>query len=146
MIRQARPEELEALSALALRSKAHWGYSAAFMLACRDELTVTSDLLPDTFVKETATGIVGFYSLSSCGAEAELELLFVEPSAMHRGFGHELLTHAQNQASAWGCRVVVIQGDPHACAFYERCGAVKVGESASTSIPNRMLPLYELAT
>jgi hypothetical protein len=46
MIRAAHGGELEALSALAMRSKAHWGYSAAFMQACRDELTVSAELLP----------------------------------------------------------------------------------------------------
>src|SRR3546814_14868972 len=29
------------LSALALRSKAYWGYDSAFLQACRDELTVS---------------------------------------------------------------------------------------------------------
>ena len=41
MIRPARSGEAKALSDLALRSKAHWGYDAAFMAACRAELTVT---------------------------------------------------------------------------------------------------------
>ena len=40
-IRSARPEEAETLSALALRSKAYWGYPADFMEACREELTLT---------------------------------------------------------------------------------------------------------
>ena len=40
-LRPARIEDLEALSALCLRSKAHWGYDAAFMAAWGQELTLT---------------------------------------------------------------------------------------------------------
>jgi GNAT superfamily N-acetyltransferase len=39
-IRAARPEESAELGALALRSKAHWGYDQAFLDACREELTI----------------------------------------------------------------------------------------------------------
>ena len=42
-IRRARGREAAALSALAMRSKAHWGYDAAFMAACRAELTLTPE-------------------------------------------------------------------------------------------------------
>ena len=40
-LRPARPEEAPALTELCLRSKAVWGYDAAFMQACRRELTMT---------------------------------------------------------------------------------------------------------
>jgi hypothetical protein len=41
-IRPARPDEAGAISALALRSKGHWGYDAAFLAACRENLTIGS--------------------------------------------------------------------------------------------------------
>lgn len=37
--RSARPEELDAITALAIRSKRHWGYPDAFIEALRPELT-----------------------------------------------------------------------------------------------------------
>ena len=40
VVRAARPAEAAAISALALRSKAHWGYDPAFLEACRDDLTI----------------------------------------------------------------------------------------------------------
>ena len=40
--RSAKPEEADALSALAFRSKAYWGYGAEFLEACRSELTLTA--------------------------------------------------------------------------------------------------------
>src|SRR5687768_14923343 len=42
-IRRARPDEAEHLTALTLRSKAHWGYDADFMAACVPSLTITSE-------------------------------------------------------------------------------------------------------
>lgn len=54
MIRPARDTELDALTALVLRSKAHWGYSDEFMRACAAELTVSPALLPHAFVIEHA--------------------------------------------------------------------------------------------
>ena len=47
MIRPARPEEAAALSDLALRAKAHWGYDNAFLKAYRAELTVTAVVMVD---------------------------------------------------------------------------------------------------
>ena len=38
----------------------------------------------------------------------------------------------------------MIQGDPNAEGFYLRCGAVRIGERESASIPRRMLPLFEI--
>ena len=40
-VRAARAAEAGDLTELALRAKASWGYDAAFMAACRDELTMT---------------------------------------------------------------------------------------------------------
>ena len=44
-LRRALPDEAANLSALALRSKALWGYDAAFMEACRSPLTVDPEAI-----------------------------------------------------------------------------------------------------
>lgn len=145
MIRAARREELSELSELARRSKAVWGYSPEFMASCRDELTVDEEDLPRTFIKECDGAITGFYALSELDPErAELEFLFVEPHLLRRGYGRELLVHAREQARRLGYRAIVIQGDPNAAAFYTAAGAHEIGRRESSSIPGRMLPLYEL--
>jgi GNAT superfamily N-acetyltransferase len=145
VIRAARPDELRALSELAWRSKAHWGYSDDFMSACRAELTVSEACLEHAFVEEADQQLVGFYALSPLDAtRAELAFLFVEPAEIGAGHGRALLEHALEHARAQGFGVLVIQGDPNAAEFYVRCGALKVGERPSDSIPGRMLPLFEL--
>ena len=42
-IRRARADDAVRLTGLALRSKAHWGYDAAFMEACIPALTISSE-------------------------------------------------------------------------------------------------------
>ena len=146
-LRPARLEECAALSALALRSKASWGYPADVLARCTAELTLSPELVSHTFVIETVAGVQGFYALSPLDAQrVELEFLFVEPRALRRGYGRRLLAHAQRHArEALGARTLVIQGDPNAAAFYRAAGAVRVGERPSASITGRVLPLYELA-
>jgi hypothetical protein len=39
VVRRALPSEATVLTALARRSKAHWGYSEEFMRSCENELT-----------------------------------------------------------------------------------------------------------
>ena len=65
MIRMAKAGEAALLSDLAFRSKAYWGYSDAFMEACREELSVSPDDLArrPTWVLEVDGRPIGFYSL-----------------------------------------------------------------------------------
>lgn len=147
MIRPAKPTETDALSDLAFRSKAYWGYSDAFMEACRAELSVAPGDLGKhpTFVLERGGRPLGFYSLEPLSPRrAELGHLFVEPAEIGTGCGRQLFEHARGEARRRGFAVLVIQGDPHAARFYEACGARRVGSRPSASIPERSLPLFEL--
>ncbi len=147
VIRAARSDEASLLSEIALRSKAHWGYSEEFMLSCREELTVTAECIDDnpSFVCEHAGVVVGYYTLEPRSRfRVELEHLFVEPTSIGRGYGRRLIDHAVGQARAGGYRVIETQADPNAELFYLSCGAVRVGTKPSQSIPDRALPLLEL--
>ena len=146
-IRLAKADESRLLSALAFRSKAHWGYTAEFMEACRAELSVSAAYMNEhvTLVVELLGTVIGFYSLEPLSEEkVELGYLFVEPAEIGRGYGRRLVEHAKTRARRDGYRVLVIQGDPHAAAFYHACGAKHVGAKVSASIPGRMLPLLEI--
>jgi GNAT superfamily N-acetyltransferase len=145
-IRQARPEEAEALSELAIRSKGHWGYDAAFLASCRAELTFTADDLTSaqTFVVDGPSGPVGFYRLVvRDDGVCELDDLFVDPTAIGSGVGKRLWAHAVAQSAAAGCTEITIQSDPFAEGFYRAMGARRIGESESGSVPGRMLPLLK---
>ena len=144
-IRQALPSEVEQLSKLAFRSKAHWGYSDRFMQACLEELTIDKCYIENnpTFVIEDARNIIGFYSLEHISAsEVELSFLFVDPDLIGKGYGRKLMMHAQEKARHLGYSKMIIQGDPNAERFYRSAGGLLVGTKKSASIPNRELPIF----
>jgi N-acetylglutamate synthase-like GNAT family acetyltransferase len=147
MIRRASLSEKGLLSDLAFRSKANWGYSSAFMAACRKELSVTQSMIRDerVHVCEADGKLAGFYSLEDLSdSDIELGHLFVDPDFMGIGVGLRLIEHACRTAVELGFDKLFIQGDPNAEGFYQRCGAVRTGERESASIPGRMLPLFEI--
>jgi GNAT superfamily N-acetyltransferase len=147
-LRAARPGEVDELSALALRSKAHWGYDDAFLDACRDELTLHADDLVSgvVMVAEAEGEVVGVSRLTGPDrdGEGEADMLFVAPEHIGAGIGHALFARLRADAVALGCTALRIEADPHAVAFYERQGAVRVGDVPSASIAGRALPLLRL--
>ena len=147
-IRRAESSEAGRLSELALRSKAHWGYSEDFMRACTEELSYTpEEVAAGCFhVLEDAGEVRGFYALIKISPTAlELEAMFVEPGHIGRGYGRALMEHALGEARATEhIERLVIQADPNAISFYESAGARLIGERESDSIPGRTLPLFEI--
>lgn len=148
-IRGAHLDEAELLTELALRSKAHWGYSAEFLAACRDELAVRPSAITADLVRVAARGeeVLGFYELGGVVPHGELAALFVERDQIGTGVGGRLLDHALDAASRRGFGSLVVDADPGAEAFYLRHGARRIGDSLSGSIPGRLLPrlLFEIS-
>lgn len=148
-MRPATADDAGALSRLAFRSKASWGYGDAFMAQCRNELTYSAAQINSSaseFQVCTMNGeILGFYALEQIDRVVfELEALFVEPGFIGKGIGRFMLDHAQQMVTLRGGERIVIQGDPHAEPFYLAAGAVICGTRESASIAGRLLPLYEL--
>lgn len=135
LLRAARPEECATLSALALRSKAYWGYDPRFIQACRDELAVSPAGIAAgrVVVLVEAGSPLGFYALDPGERrdEAELSLLFVEPAAIGRGLGRALWDHAVAKARTQGLRRLKILSDPFALGFYRAVGATLSGKIRS---------------
>jgi GNAT superfamily N-acetyltransferase len=146
-LRPAVPTEAAALSRLALRSKAHWGYDDRFLAACRAELTVRPEQCDGvhTVVAERGGALLGFSRLAGEAPVAELVDLFVEPTAIGQGVGAALLADAVRRARALGISRLVIDADPNAEGFYARMGARRIGSVPSGSVPGRELPRLELA-
>ncbi len=147
LLRDARRDELDALSELCLRSKAVWGYDDAFIEACREELSLAPADLDQTLVQvaETDTGAVAVVQVSVEGDEAMLDKLFVDPGSLRSGAGRRLLDWAADAARRGGADHMVIEADPQAAEFYRRMGATDAGHAPSAAIPGRMLPRLVLA-
>ena len=145
-LRTPQPELAAALSELCLRSKAVWGYDAAFLEACRPALTLTAEDWKDSDLQIAVDGerILGLAQVRSDGQIAELDKLFIDPDARAAGIGRSLFAWCVKAALNRGATVMTIDADPGAADFYRRMGAVDDGVMASTVIPGRFLPRLKL--
>lgn len=147
--RPALPQEAALLSDLAFASKAHWGYGAEFMEACREGLTLSGEVVREglTVVGQRGGRVVGFYRLSDTSEGPYLKDLFVLPEMIGQGVGKLLWQHAAGHAGSLGWTFFLLDSEPHAEGFYRSMGAVKIGEVPSTVFPGRVLPLmrFELS-
>ena len=145
-IRRARPDEAAALTALATRAKAHWGYDAAFMERVRDAMSLSpADVEADGVwvLEDGARRMLGFHRVIA-GDPAEIEDLWVDPDAMGAGHGRRLFEHAVGVATSTGASAIELDADPNARGFYERMGMAQVGETPSNLVPGRTLPRMRL--
>ena len=143
-LRPARPDEARLLSALALRSKAYWGYNDSFMAACRHELRIRGDEVAarHVTVAEINGQVAGHYTIDG----TDLGQLFVDPVHIGRGVGRALWKHAIGTARKLGIHTLSIDSDPFAEGFYLAMGATRVGSTPSGSIPGRVLPRLDFTT
>jgi GNAT superfamily N-acetyltransferase len=150
VLRPGSPSEASALLELALRSKAVWGYTPAFLEACRDELRLTASQFAQSRVVVAVAPddkLLGYSKFSGrAAAGPELEALFVEPSEIGTGIGRRLYSDVVEYARGAGLRSFRIEADPNAVPFYERMGAVIIGATPSGSIAGRELPVLRFDT
>jgi len=145
-IRSAKPGESQNLTALCVRSKAHWGYDAAFMKLSAAALVVKEDDIAAGRVlvaADDAGRVIGMASVLPEGDTADLDALFVDPPAIGSGAGRALFEAAVVMARHQGARRMTILADPNAAVFYERMGARYLRNAPSDAIPGRTLPFYE---
>ena len=130
---------------MCLRSKAVWGYDDAFLRACRPVLQLAPNQVAQglAVVAEVNGRLVGVVQVSIDAGTAELDLLFIEPTAQRLGVGRRLYDWAIEAAVVRGATTMGILADPGARAFYERMGAVWRHEAPSDVIAGRTLPWLE---
>jgi GNAT superfamily N-acetyltransferase len=147
VVRTAKPGEGQSLTALCVRSKAHWGYDAQFMKMSAVTLTVSEpDIAAGHVLVAVDDGdvVVGVATVLPEGETSDLDMLFVDPPAIGSGAGRTLFEAAATLARRQGARRMTILADPHAASFYERMGARFVRNAPSDAIPGRTLPFYEV--
>jgi N-acetylglutamate synthase-like GNAT family acetyltransferase len=146
-LRQARLDEAQMLTDLAMRSKQSNGYDDEFMKQCRDELTVTekSLLAAEYWVAEaeannnSVCGCVGL-SVDEAGNSAEVHSFFIDPDWKRQGLGRLLWQDLVKRAGNMGVTQLRLDADPSAVAFYEALGFEIVSFTPSGSIVGRSLP------
>jgi len=147
IIRRARYDDADALSDLAHRAKAHWGYPQAWMREWDAQLTIIPGYLElhDVFVADEDGRIVGMCALEDRHDRWHLEHVWVEPSEHGRGVGRALVLHALEEARRQHDGNVELYADPYASGFYERLGARRAGDvpAPMPGARDRTLPKYE---
>jgi GNAT superfamily N-acetyltransferase len=141
---RALPEEADALTAIALAAKRHWGYAEDLIEQWREALTILPEFVrrEPVYVADLRGQRVGFYALAGSPSQIKLDHLWVLPSHMRAGIGRHLFCHAMQQAAFLGATEIQIESDPNAEEFYARLGARKIGEIVSTANEKeRRLPI-----
>jgi GNAT superfamily N-acetyltransferase len=148
----AQSGEAAALTVLAMRSKAHWGYDAEFMARAEPDLTVDPGDIDKglVLVAEVAGGIAGFagFERTSPGV-FDVSGFFVAPEHIGTGVGRILFqamaAHARQLGTAdEPSRSLTILSDPNAKLFYLKMGARRIGED-TVAVTGRTLPLLAYA-
>jgi GNAT superfamily N-acetyltransferase len=142
-IREALLSEANELSELALRSKATWNYSEAFILACKEDLTITEEYIKNNFVYifENDNTKIGFFSFLR--NDNALDFLYIHPRFKGKGYGKILWKFVIEQANELEIKSFTIDSDPNAKGYYLKMGAKLIGETPSTVYKERLLPLLQ---
>ena len=146
-LRRATDADADALTDLAHRAKAHWGYPTSWMREWDAQLTILPGYLDmhDVWIAERDGAIIGMCALEDRGARWMLEHVWVEPALHRSGIGRLLVTRALQTARERHARVVELLSDPYATGFYEKLGARRAGDVAAPmpGARDRTLPRYE---
>lgn len=145
IVRRALPEEAEALSALALKSKAHWPYPKDYLEKCREALRVDPEYVLGwpVFVADVAGKPAGFFALKVVSGEPRLDHLWIAPELIGKGIGRILFGRAVEEARRLGWSSFRLAADPYATDFYAKLGCVRIGEVQSRIKPDLFLPHME---
>jgi GNAT superfamily N-acetyltransferase len=124
-VRDARTDDRDALQEVFRRSSLANERDRPMLLAHPDALELPSPQDGDRVrVAVVNQLVVGFATTRDLGRSLDLIDLFVDPSWMLRGIGHQLVEDAAAHAVACGDGRLEVTANPHALAFYEREGFV----------------------
>jgi len=134
-IRDATLDEAAELEQLQRRASTVWEDYREQLVAHPEAIEVAPDAIRDGLVRVAvdANGArLGFsVALAIVGDACELDGLFVEPTAWHRGVGRALVEDVVERARALAAARLEVIANPRAVGFYERLGFVE-GETATT--------------
>ena len=143
-IRRAQPAEADLLTQIAHAAKRHWGYPENWIDEWKADLTITSEFIAanEVFVAIVNDEIAGCCALVVTDKLAEIEHMWIRPELMGGGVGRALFEYARDRAKELRLAVLELSADPNAEGFYERMGAMRVGDvpAAMTGAEARALP------
>ncbi len=147
LIRRATPDQSARLTEIAHAAKRHWGYPERYIVAWKDELTLTPEFIADqrVYTVSVCGEVVACCALVIDGAQASIEHMWVLPAQIGTGIGRQLFEHVVAETRRAEVTELEIVSDPNAAGFYARIGAVKTGDYRSElEGRERILPIYTL--
>jgi len=144
VIRQARPDERDALIELQRRaSLANEGDREA-LLANPEAIDLPMDQIADgnVWVLEASGEPAGFAALvPRDDGQADLDGLFVEPDRWGHGYGRMLVEAAARRAHELGASILHVVANPHAERFYYRAGFHLTGQGSTQFGPALLMEM-----
>ena len=144
---RALPEEADELTQIALSAKAHWGYPDPWMEMWKPQLTFSPEYFEEneSWLAVYNGRPIAFYTLQEKDGNAWIENLWVLPEYIGKGVGRRLFFRAGELARQRGYKILQLEADPNAAAFYEKMGMHKIGERQSEIEGQpRRLPIMEM--
>jgi streptomycin 6-kinase len=148
-IRKSKSSDIHLLNQIMRLSKAHWGYDDPFLDAFMEKFRIQEEYLNKhgiTIFLENHEGI-GFFSFIHHDDQLlELDLFFLHPDYIGKGFGRQLWQAACEEARNFHVTGFTLWSDPNAETFYVKMGCKKIGVKKSPFMPNRYPPImhYDL--
>ena len=139
-IRSAQSDEVDELNRIAFESEAYWGYDSDFMERFKANYKITAEFIKTnpTFLLSEEGRIIGFYSLIV--EENEVEFFYIKPQYIGKGYGKIMWNSLLDYSRSIGIRAITLVTSPQAKAFYEKMGAVQIGEVESILKEGRKIP------
>ncbi len=145
-IAKAKLSDSKHLTALTIRSKAHWNYDEKQILEWIPDLTITKKYFEESEIFKLSQNnqLIGFYAYRiENKTDLKLDFLFVEPDCIGKGYGELLLSDLIRRSQVKKINRVLVESDPNSEGFYFNYGFRVIGKFES-SIKDRFLPIMEL--
>ena len=141
-IRAAEKNDVDILNRIAYDSEAYWGYDLEYMKRFEEVYRITEEYVMSnpTFILFEANVVVGFYSLSVHDTDAELDLFYVSPQYIGKGYGKKMWDHLIDYCKKAGIVSFLLVTSPQAKGFYEKMGAVVIEQVDSLLREGRKIP------
>jgi N-acetylglutamate synthase-like GNAT family acetyltransferase len=103
---------------------------------------VTEDFIRKnpTFILYEDGRIIGFYALLIKPEGNELDFFYIEPQCIGKGYGEKMWNHLKNYCKGHNIKDFTLVTSPQAKEFYEKMGAIQIGEVESTLKKGRKIP------
>ena len=142
-IREAQAQDQRELTRLCVRATIHAGQDEAFIDRIMPVLTISLPMIGSGCVQvaQNESGEIAGVAVVMPTALLGIALLYslyVEPAEWKRGAGRELFGAAAVRARALKAGALMIYANPWAQGFYERLGAVRIGEGPFAYSPEIM--------